>query len=104
MPTLRPKIPFVIRLHILYFIYYNFISISTAYGRSNLINESTVCGVGLRMSINRVCVRISNCSLASLYLCGDLRSVKTFLSVGNGIGPDTEAPARFAVLTIFSPD
>src|SRR5699024_200404 len=104
MPTLRPKIPFVIRLHLLYFTYYNFISIRPPDGISNLITASTVCGVGLRMSITRLCVRISNCSLASLYLCGDLRPVKTFLSVGNGIGPDTEAPARFAVLTIFSPD
>src|SRR5699024_11093389 len=103
MPTLRPKIPFVIRLHLLYCTYYNFISISTPDGRSHLRNESTVCGVGLSMSIKRLCVRISNCSLASLYLCGDLRIVKTFLSVGNGIGPDTAAPARFAVLTLFSP-
>src|SRR5699024_3150805 len=104
MPTLRPKITFVIRLHLLYFTYYNFISISTPDGRSNLINESTVCGVGLRMSIKHWCVRISTCSIASLYLCGDLSIVKTFLSVGNGIGPDTEAPDRFAVLTICSPD
>src|SRR5699024_10754914 len=104
MPTLRPKIPFVIRLHLLYFTYYNFISISTPDGSSNLINESAVSGLGLSMSIIRLCVRISDCSLASLYLCGDLRTVKTFLSVGNGIGPDTEAPARFAVLTIFSPE
>src|SRR5699024_8839758 len=104
MPTLRPKIPFVIRLHLLYFTYYNFISISTQDVRSNLLNESTLCGVGLCMSITRLCVRLSICSLASLYLCGDLRTVKTFLSVGNGIGPDTDAPARFAVLTIFSPD
>ena len=32
--------------------YYNFISISTPAGKSNLINESTVLGVGLAMSIN----------------------------------------------------
>src|SRR5699024_488622 len=105
MPILRPKIPFVIRLHLLYYtVVYNFISMSTPDGKSRRISESTVCGVGSTMSIKRLCVRISNCSRESLYLCTARNTVKTFLSVGNGIGPDTPAPERFAVSTIFSDD
>jgi len=77
---------------------------STPDGKSNLINESTVCGVGLMMSIRRLCVRISNCSRESLYLCTARRIVYTVFSVGNGIGPETLAPERFAVSTIFSAD
>src|SRR6185503_20657923 len=38
------------------------ISTSTPAGRSSFISASTVCGVGSKMSISRLCVRISNCS------------------------------------------
>jgi hypothetical protein len=47
------------------------ISMSTPAGRSRRISESTVLGVGSRMSISRLCVRISKCSRESLYLCGE---------------------------------
>src|SRR5699024_3406940 len=83
---------------------YSLISISTPDCKSKRINESTVWGVGLMISIKRLCVRISNCSRASLCLCTERSTVKTDLSVGNGIGPETLAPERFAVSTIFSPD
>jgi hypothetical protein len=44
------------------------------------------------MSITLLCVLISNCSLESLYLCGERITVTTSFCVGNGIGPDTFAP------------
>ena len=56
------------RLIVHYYINYSLISMSTPDGKSKRINESTVCGVGLTMSIRRLCVRISNCSRESLYL------------------------------------
>jgi hypothetical protein len=43
---------------------------STPAGRSSRISESTVFGVGLWMSISRLCVRISKCSRESLSLNG----------------------------------
>src|SRR5712692_6238750 len=42
------------------------ISMSTPAGRSSRISESTVFGVGLWMSISRLCVRTSKCSRESL--------------------------------------
>ena len=47
---------------------YNLISISTPAGSSKLIRASTVLLDGLKMSIRRLWVRISNCSRLSLYL------------------------------------
>src|SRR5699024_8710846 len=85
-------------------VYYNLISISTPEGRSRRMSESTVCGVGLTISISRLCVRISNCSRPSLYLCDERQTENTTLSVGRGIGPETFAPERLAVPTIFSAD
>ena len=35
------------------------------------MSESTVFGVGSRMSMSRLWVRISKCSRLSLYLCGE---------------------------------
>ena len=55
-----------------------------------------------RMSIRRLWVRLSNCSRLSLYLWVARRMVTTSRSVGRGMGPDTRAPVRFAVSTIFS--
>ena len=77
---------------------------STPDGKSNFINASTVFGVGLTMSIKRLCVRISNCSRESLYLCVARITVNNERSVGNGIGPDTSAPVRCAVSTILAAD
>src|SRR6185437_5491915 len=77
------------------------ISMSTPAGRSRRISESTVLGVGSRMSISRLCVRISKCSRESLYLCGERMTQYTFFSVGNGTGPATRAPVRVTVSTIF---
>src|SRR5581483_3579513 len=76
------------------------ISTSTPAGRSSFIRASTVCGVGSRMSIRRLCVLISNCSRDFLSTCGERNTVHLFFTVGSGIGPATRAPVRFAVSTI----
>src|ERR671933_1572600 len=80
---------------------YSLISMSTPAGRSRRMSESTVFGVGLRMSISRLCVRISKCSRPSLYLCGERITQYTFFSVGSGTGPATDAPVRTTVSTIL---
>ena len=49
---------------------HSLISMSTPAGRSSRISESTVFGVGLWMSIRRLCVRTSKCSRESLSLNG----------------------------------
>ena len=61
------------------------------------ISASTVFGVGSRMSISRLWVRISKCSRESLYLCGERMTQYTFFSVGSGTGPTTLAPVRMTV-------
>src|SRR5215207_10269426 len=68
------------------------------------MSASTVCGVGSRMSIRRLCVRISNCSRDFLSTWGERRTVHLFLEVGSGIGPATRAPVRLAVSTISDVD
>src|SRR5919108_324443 len=74
---------------------------STPAGRwSSRCSESTVFGVGCRMSISRLWVRISKCSRESLSLNGLRITQYTFFSVGSGTGPDTVAPVRCAVSTI----
>jgi hypothetical protein len=73
-------------------------------GKSSFIKASTVFGVGFTMSIRRLCVRISNCSRESLYLCVARMIVYRLRSVGNGIGPEIVAPVLFAVSTILSAD
>src|SRR6185312_5603228 len=80
------------------------ISTSTPGGKSSFISASTVSGVGSRMSINRLCVRISNCSRDFLSTCGDRKTVHRLITVGRGIGPATSAPVRFAVSTISRVD
>src|SRR5690606_8375098 len=45
---------------------YSLISMSTPAGKSSRMSASTVLGVGSKMSIKRLCVRISNCSRESL--------------------------------------
>src|SRR5207244_4381471 len=76
------------------------ISTSTPAGRSSFIRASTVCGVGSKMSISRLCVRISNCSRDFLSTCGERSTVHLFFAVGSGIGPASLAPVRCAVSTI----
>ena len=83
---------------------YNLISISTPEGKSKRFKASTVLALWSKMSINLLCVLISNCSRESLLTWGDLKIVKTFFSVGRGIGPETLAPVYFAVSTIFWAD
>ena len=53
------------------------------------------------MSIRRLCVRISNCSRESLYLCVARMIVYKLRSVGNGIGPDTPAPVLLQFLRFY---
>jgi len=59
---------------------YNLISISTPDGKSKRVSKSTVCAVGFKISIRRLCVRISNCSRESLYLCTHARPYRYLLS------------------------
>src|SRR3989442_1285121 len=80
------------------------ISTSTPGGRSSFISASTVSGVGSRMSISRLCVRISNCSRDFLSTCGERSTVQRLMVVGSGMGPATSAPVRFAVSTISRVD
>src|SRR5215471_13885326 len=76
------------------------ISTSTPAGRSSFMSASTVWGVGSRMSISRLCVRISNCSRDFLSMVGPRSTVNLLMVVGRGIGPATRAPVRTAVSTI----
>src|SRR4029078_2407539 len=80
------------------------ISTSTPAGRYSVISASTVCGVGSKMSIRRLCVRSSNCSRDFLSTCGDRSTVHLFFAVGSGIGPASRAPVRLAVSTISPVD
>ena len=54
------------------------------------------------ISINLLCVLVSNCSLLFLSMCGDLKTVYLSILVGSGIGPFIVAPVLFTVLTISS--
>src|SRR5574344_1850438 len=61
--------------------YFAVTSMSTPLGRASFRMASTVSFVGLTMSINLLCVRISNCSRLSLYLNVARRTVYTCFSV-----------------------
>src|SRR5581483_4818689 len=80
--------------------HHSLISMSTPAGRSSRISWSIVFGVGLRMSMRRLCVRTSKCSRESLSLNGLRITQYTFFSVGRGTGPVIVAPLRCAVSTI----
>src|SRR5207247_7470790 len=80
------------------------ISMSIPAGRSRRISWSIVFGVGLRMSISRLCVRTSKCSRESLSLNGLRITQYTFFSVGSGTGPVMVAPVRWAVSTMSRAD
>src|SRR5665213_1927131 len=77
---------------------------STPAGRSRCISASIVLGEACRMSISRLCVRISKCSRLFLSTCGERLTQNRLISVGNGTGPLTNAPVRVAVSTIRSAD
>ena len=79
MPSLRPSSA-AIRS--------SWIWMSTPAGRwSSRWSESTVFGVGCRMSISRLCVRISKCSRESLSLNGDADHAVDVLLGGQRHGP-----------------
>jgi len=80
------------------------ISMSTPLGRSSLISASIVLFVGSRISISRLWVRSSKCSMDSLSMCGPRITQNRRIFVGKGVGPATRAPVRFAVSVIFSAD
>src|SRR5882724_1493958 len=80
------------------------ISTSTPAGRSSFISASTVFCVGSKMSIRRLCVRISNASRDFLSTWGERNTQYLFFTVGNGIGPAICAPVRLAVSTISPVD
>src|SRR5215217_9105444 len=77
---------------------------STPAGRSRRIRLSTVLGVGSRMSMRRLWVRISKCSRESLSLWGLRITQYTDFSVGRGTGPAVRAPVRVTVSTILRAD
>ena len=54
------------------------------------------------ISINLLCVLVSNCSLLFLSMCGPFRTVYLSILVGKGIGPLIVAPVLLTVLTISS--
>ena len=83
---------------------YSLISISTPEGRSNLIKASMVLGPGSRISIKRLCVRISKCSNDSLSTKVERCIGRMFFSVGSRTGPEIRAPVRLTVSTIFAAD
>ena len=53
------------------------------------------------MSMRRLCVRLSNCSMDFLSTCGERLTVSFSILVGSGTGPETRAPERFAVWIAF---
>src|SRR3954447_7348614 len=77
---------------------------STPAARLSRIRASTVFELGSRMSTSRLWVRISNCSRLSLSMNGERRTVNFSIRVGNGTGPTTSAPVRWAVSTICAAD
>src|SRR5687767_5324039 len=80
------------------------ISTSTPAGRLSLMRALIVFWVGSRISMSRLCVRISSCSCESLSMKGDLMTENFSILVGRGTGPATSAPVRSAVSTICTAD
>ncbi len=84
-----------------YFCFYIiFTSMLTPDGRERLVNASITFALGFSMSITRLCMRISNCSRASLCTKVERFTVYFLISVGKGIGPTTAASKRNAVSII----
>jgi len=91
-------------INVYLFVNQTLISTSTPAGNSNFINASIVFGEEFNISINLLCIRVSNCSRDFLSTCGERNTVYTDRRVGSGMGPDIIAPVCFAVLIIFSVD
>src|SRR3990172_2697919 len=83
---------------------HSLISMSTPEGICRRMRASTVLDVGSRMSTNRLCVRISNCSRESLSMWGERMTQNFLISVGRGTGPATAAPVRSAASTMRTAD
>src|SRR6185503_12356088 len=83
---------------------HSLISMSTPEGNCSRISASTVLEVGSRMSMIRLCVRISNCSWESLSMWGERITQNFSMAVGSGMGPATAAPVRSAASTISTAD
>src|ERR1700682_2197756 len=81
---------------------HSLISMFTPDGSESRMRASTTLGLGSRMSMIRLCVRISNCSRESLSMNGERITVYLLISVGSGIGPAIDAVDRRAVSTILS--
>ena len=79
---------------------YALIFTNTPAGTTRRLSASTVRAVGSKISITRLCVRISNCSRLFLSMCGLRRTVYRSIRVGTGIGPQTRALVRLALSTI----
>ena len=70
---------------------------STPEGKLSFFSSSTVLTVGSIMSMRRLCVRSSNCSILFLLMCTERFTEYFSILVGSGTGPETRAPVRFAV-------
>src|SRR4051794_16747155 len=79
---------------------YALIFTKTPAGTTRRLSASMVRAVGSKMSITRLCVRISNCSRDFLSMCGDRSTVYRSIRVGTGMGPQTRALVRLACSTI----
>ena len=75
-------------------------SIDTPDGSERFVSASITLALGLMMSMTRLCIRISNCSRASLCTKVERFTVYFLISVGSGIGPITFASKRSAVSMI----
>src|SRR3990167_7450895 len=81
------KIPFRGFLDAVAIAIYILISISTPAGSDKFVSASMTFGVGPYTSINRLCVRISNCSRDDLSIKDERFTVNFAISVGRGTGP-----------------
>ena len=75
---------------------YALILISTPAGRVRVFNASIVLPVGFKISMRRLCVRISNCSRDLRSMFGERKTVNFSQLVGRGIGPAMQR--RYALL------
>ena len=80
------------------------ISISTPDGNCSRISASTVFDVGSRMSMRRLCVRISNCSWGVLIDVGGADHAELLDPRRQRHGAGTAAPVRSAASTICTAD
>ena len=79
---------------------YILISISTPAGRLRFVRASITFGLGVRISMILLCVRISYCSRESLCTNAERFTVYFLISVGKGTGPTASHPYRSTVSMI----